>query len=89
MQLYLNIAIYLCKITGTKPSYLLHPLDLIGGDKLEELSFFPGMDLNSEQKINVFNKVIGTLSRHFQLIDMSTLAKHLLQNGNLKTININ
>jgi len=84
MQLYLSIAIYMCKITGTSPSYLLHPLDLIGGDKLKELAFFPGMDLTSNQKVKVFNKVIGTLSKHFNLVNMSTHAKHLLKNENLK-----
>jgi hypothetical protein len=88
MTLYLNAGIYLCKMTGTLPSYLLHPLDLIGGDKLEKLSFFPGMDLNSERKISVFNKVIGTLSKHYQLVNMSNHANHLLQNGNLKTVDV-
>ena len=88
MQLYLSIAIYMCKMTGTSPSYLLHPLDLIGGDKLEELAFFPGMDLTSDQKVKVFNKVIGTLSKHFTLVNMSTHAESLMKNGNLKTVKI-
>jgi hypothetical protein len=87
MQLYLSIAIYMCKITGTSPSYLLHPLDLIGGDKIKELAFFPGMDLTSEQKVKVFNKVIGNLSQNFNFVNMSTHAEHLLKNGNLKTVN--
>ena len=76
----------MCKMTGTSPSFLLHPLDLIGGDKLTALSFFPGMDLPSEKKAQVFCKVINTLSRHFDLVNMSTHAKHLLGNGKLKTV---
>lgn len=40
MKIYLNIAILLCKITQTSPSFLLHPLDLIGGDQVPALSFF-------------------------------------------------
>ncbi len=31
---YLNTAIALCKLTKTAPSFLLHPLDLLGGDKI-------------------------------------------------------
>jgi peptidoglycan-N-acetylglucosamine deacetylase len=88
MQLYLSIAIYMCKVTGTSPSYLLHPLDLIGGDKLKELSFFPGMDLTSDQKVKVFNKVIGTLSKHFNLVNMSTHAESILKNGKLKMVKL-
>lgn len=40
MKLYLNIAIGFCKMTGTEPSFLLHPLDLVGGDQIKELAFF-------------------------------------------------
>ena len=88
MGFYLKLAIQMCKMTGTKPSFLLHPLDLIGRDRVKQLEFFPGMDLASDQKVKVLKKVIGTLSKHFQLVDMSTHAKHLLQNGNLKAISI-
>lgn len=88
MQFYLNLAIYLCKMTGTSPSYLLHPLDLIGGDKLKALSFFPGMDLSSDQKVRVFNKVIGTLAKHFNLVAMSIHAEALLRNGGLKSVKV-
>jgi peptidoglycan-N-acetylglucosamine deacetylase len=72
-------------MTGTSPSFLLHPLDLIGGDKLTALSFFPGMDLSSEKKARVFRQVIGTLSKHFDLVNMSTHAKYLLKDKNLQT----
>ena len=84
MEFYLNLAISLCKMSGVSPSYLLHPLDLIGGDKLTALAFFPGMDLPSDHKTKVFIKVIKTLSRHFRLVNMSTHANFLLDSGNLK-----
>ena len=75
MKLYLNLAILMCRVTKTSPSFLLHPLDLISGDQIPELSFFPGMDIKSEQKIKVFNYVIVKLKRHFNLVTMNTLAK--------------
>lgn len=71
MMLYLYCSIYLCKLTKTQPSFLLHPLDLIGGDQISSLAFFPGMNISSERKIFIFKKVIITLNKHFNLVKMS------------------
>ena len=75
MKTYLNLAIFLCKATSTQPSYLLHPLDLIGGDKIKSLAFFPGMNLDSDQKIKVFKYVIKKLQKNFDLENMSVFSK--------------
>ena len=74
MRLYLNFSIFMCKITRTPISFLLHPLDIIGGDKITELAFFPGMNMLSEKKIKVFKYVIRTLKKHFDLVDLETHA---------------
>jgi hypothetical protein len=74
MKLYLNFAILMCKITRTRPSFLLHPLDLIGGDQVPELAFFPGMNVNSEQKVKVFKIAVQKLKFHFNLSNMSSFA---------------
>jgi peptidoglycan-N-acetylglucosamine deacetylase len=79
MRLYLQMAIRLCLITKTEPSFLLHPLDLIGGDQIKELAFFPGMNITSQTKVDVFNEVITTLSKHFNLVNMSEHAKSILK----------
>jgi len=71
MKLYLSIAIFLCKITRTPISFLLHPLDLIGGDQIKDLAFFPGMNVNSEKKVKVFKIVIRKLSRNYNVVNMS------------------
>ena len=80
MKLYLSFAIFMCKITRTAPSFLLHPLDLIGGDQVPELAFFPGMNIKSDQKIKVFKIVIHKLQKHYHLVNMidhqKALAKH-------------
>jgi len=60
----------MCKITKTPISFLLHPLDLIGGDQISELAFFPGMNVSSEKKVGVFKNVIGLLQRHFHVLNM-------------------
>lgn len=89
MKFYLNFAIMFCKISNTQPSFLLHPLDLIGGDQITELAFFPGMDIKSEKKVEVFNLVIKTLIKHYELVNMNTHAKHLIENVNLRSRKLN
>jgi hypothetical protein len=64
----------MCKITKTPPSYLLHPLDLIGGDDVPQLAFFPGMDIKSEKKMEVFETALKMLKKHFDLLPMSAFA---------------
>ena len=71
MKLYLWIALTLCKITRTPISFLLHPLDLIGGDQITQLAFFPGMNVTSDKKVKVFTQVIQTLKRHYEIVQMS------------------
>lgn len=70
MMFYLNIAIALCKLTKTPISYLLHPLDLIGGDQIEQLAFFPGMDVSSDRKVLIFKKVMKKLAKSYTLVTM-------------------
>ena len=71
MKLYLSTAIRMCKITNTPISFLLHPLDLIGGDQITELAFFPGMNVNSNQKVEMFKTVINFLKKNYEVTNMS------------------
>lgn len=71
MKQYLNIAIIFCKVTKTSPSFLLHPLDLIGGDLVPELKFFPGMNLSSSAKTKIFLSVVDTLIKNFKLVGLN------------------
>lgn len=79
MKLYLSFSIFMCRITKTPPSYLLHPLDLIGGDDVPQLSFFPGMNIKSEKKLEVFETAITKLKKHFDLMPMGEFSKHFNQ----------
>jgi hypothetical protein len=85
MSSYLGLALGMCRITRTEPSFLLHPLDLMGGDEAPELRFFPGMDIEGKRKREVFVRVMTTLGHHFTLVDMKTHAESLLRRGELKT----
>ena len=83
---YLNIAIFLCKITRTEPSFLLHPLDLIGGDQITSLAFFPGMNISSDRKILIFKKVMNKLAKHYTLVDMNTHVENIMSKKSLKSV---
>jgi hypothetical protein len=74
---YLRTALLLCRATGTEPSFLLHPLDLLGGDEVPALQFFPGMDINGATKRRLFHEALTLLGEYFELVPMSTHAKAL------------
>jgi len=84
MKAYLRFSIFMCKITKPPPSYLLHPLDLIGGDDVPQLAFFPGMNIKSEKKLKVFEEAMLMLKKHFDLMPMAEFSKRF--HGELKTI---
>jgi peptidoglycan-N-acetylglucosamine deacetylase len=79
MSIYLRTALSLCRLTRTEPSFLLHPLDLLGGDQVPELAFFPGMDRGAAFKAEVFERVLRDLGRRFTLIPMSEHARRILE----------
>jgi peptidoglycan-N-acetylglucosamine deacetylase len=77
MKMYLRFSIFMCKITKTSPSYLLHPLDLIGKDHVPSLAFFPGMNIKSERKLKIFETAIKILKDNFELLPMQKYAENL------------
>lgn len=75
MKSYLGLALQLCRITRTPVSFLLHPLDIIGGDQITQLAFFPGMNVSSDEKVKVFKYVISRLMRYFKIISLKNLSE--------------
>jgi hypothetical protein len=71
MKMYLNTALFMCDLTRTPVSFLLHPLDIIGGDQIKQLAFFPGMNVSSEKKVKVFRQVVSKLKKRYKLVNMS------------------
>ena len=80
---YLHTAIAACKAAGVEPSFLLHPLDVLSGDQVPELRFFPGMDLPGDRKRAFFARVMRTLGAHYTLVPMGTHARSLLARSRL------
>jgi hypothetical protein len=78
MQAYLHTALELCRWSRVLPSFLLHPLDLLGPEDAPQLMFFPGMGVPADEKRRIVREVLGTLAERFTLVPMSVHAAHAL-----------
>ena len=74
---YFKIAMELCRLTGTQPSILLHPLDFLDGDDVPELSFFPAMRLASSKKLALVDHVLSVLTDTFTVVTVGQHAKEV------------
>ncbi|MGH7499284.1 MAG: polysaccharide deacetylase family protein [Gemmatimonadales bacterium] len=83
MHAYLRAALSSCKLFGVEPSFLLHPLDLLSGDKTPELSFFPGMDLPVRRKRQLFTEVLDILGTEFEVVTVGAHASRVATSGEL------
>ena len=81
MRAYLRTALTLCIVRGVEPSFLLHPLDLLGADDVRDLAFFPGMDVAGARKREIFAEVMGEIVARFEPVSMSQHARALLARG--------
>jgi hypothetical protein len=59
------------------PSFILHPLDLLGGDQVPQLRFFPAMDLPGARKVALFRRVLARYRQNFDLVTMGAHAREL------------
>jgi hypothetical protein len=82
-RLYFNTALALCRLTGVQPSILLHPLDFLGSDDTDKLSFFPGMRRTSAWKLARVSEHLGTLGKWFEVVGMAEHVERLERNSRL------
>lgn len=85
---YLRGALLACRLADVGPSFLLHPLDFLGGHDVPELAFFPGMDLPARRKADLFKRVVEALRGYFTLVNMSTHARSLLADERVSVRNV-
>jgi hypothetical protein len=78
MRGYLRLALAACRTCRVVPSFLIHPLDLLGGDEVTQLGFFPGMDLSSARKTALVTEVLGVLREQFDLVTVRAHAERTL-----------
>ncbi|WP_226889213.1 polysaccharide deacetylase family protein [Nostoc sp. MG11] len=75
--LYFRIALWLCKVTGTQPSLLLHPTDFLTQEDVPELAFFPSMNLPTYKKLAMLRKALKLLSNQFNVLTVGQHAASL------------
>ncbi len=85
-RFYLRLSLSLCRLRGVEPSFLLHPLDFLGGDRVDGLGFFPGMDLATDLKLRLFDDVIGRLKQHFRIVTMQQHARAVAEAGGAREL---
>jgi hypothetical protein len=76
--LYFRFALGMCRLTGTQPSLLLHPLDFLGRDDIKELAFFPAMNLPNDKKLKLVSEVLRVYAGHFKVVTMQEHAREVL-----------
>ena len=86
VRAYLRLALALCRASGIEPSFLLHPLDVLGGDRVKELSFFPGMATATARKLELFDEVIGILGSSFRFVTLEEHAQIARDSGPLRSV---
>ena len=82
---YVRSAFSLLAGMGKDLSFLLHPLDFLGKDRVDRLGFFPGMNARTDDKLRLFDDVIALIKESFEPVTMREHARVLLDGGRLKT----
>jgi peptidoglycan-N-acetylglucosamine deacetylase len=73
---YFRLALMLCRVTGTAPSLLLHPLDFLDKNDAPELNFFPAMALPHERKMEIVSDAIGLYAKYYRPVTLQEYACH-------------
>lgn len=76
-RLYFRTALMMCRLTGTAPSMLLHPLDFLGAEDVSALRFFPGMDLPRQRKLELVGECIDLMTEYYDIVTMREHARRL------------
>jgi len=85
-RLYFRIALMLCRLTGTAPSLLLHPLDFMGREDDADLAFFPGMRQPLQSKLALLSDTLSRLSDQFRVTTMSRHAEEITSSPTLRLL---
>ena len=83
---YFRIALAACRAFGVQPSLLLHPLDFLGGDDVDALAFFPGMNVKTEQKLSWVAGFLSDYSKQFSDLPMNRHVESFEKSGKLPLV---
>ena len=85
-RMYFRLAMILCRLTGTQPSLLLHPLDFLDRTDTPRLDFFPAMDVPADKKITLIEDVLGILGQYFKPVTLEDHAREISRQGEKLTL---
>ena len=71
---YFKSALSCYRMSGTAPSFLLHPLDFMGIEDAPELAFFPAMNAGRDLKLARTREFLKTFTRHYNVVPMCEFA---------------
>jgi hypothetical protein len=64
---YFRTALWLCKVTGTTPSLLLHPPDFLGHEDDSDMAYFPAMNMTRDDKLSIVRWALRLYSETFDV----------------------
>jgi peptidoglycan/xylan/chitin deacetylase (PgdA/CDA1 family) len=82
---YFAAAVRMCRATGVGLSLLLHPLDFLGAGDVDELAFFPAMQVPTERKLAQVSQALELMCQSFDVGPMERHARHLLERDRRRT----
>lgn len=74
---YWRMALTMCRIAGTVPSLLLHPLDFLGQDDEPDLAFFPGMNIESQKKLDLIHQFLSMWDKQYETTSLGSYSQSL------------
>lgn len=83
---YFRMALFMCRITGVRPSLLLHPLDFLGHEDEQDLDFFPAMRRPSTEKIEVVREMLQMMAADYRLVPMMEHAQQVSGQGGFSLV---
>jgi len=72
---YFAGALRACRAARVEPSILLHPLDVLSGDEVPNLRFFPGMEIPTAVKLRRVASYLDVLARQFRVVPVGDHAR--------------
>jgi len=67
---YFRKAIWLCRLTGTAPSLLLHPPDFMGHEDDPDMAYFPAMKMSCAAKLEMVRWALKLYAKSFDVVRM-------------------
>ncbi len=74
---YFRLALLLCRLTGTGPSFVLHGTDFVDGAEVEDLRFAPGMRWPWRDKVALLETALAELASRFEMVTVGAHAAAL------------